>query len=164
MTYADEVLADSPVVYLKLDETSGTTAVDSSGNGNDFTYGSGVSLAAGTNDLGSTVAGSGTAEIASISPPPSSFHDFAIECWVTLDDTSQSGPFVKIGGAGGYVVGVGGTNFTTTGNQLLSAADGSGGVLGSGYVAHCGRAASGCPDVACRHRSVVRLPRHGVGL
>ncbi len=38
MTYASEVLADSPLVYLKLGDTSGTTAVDSSGNGRNGTY------------------------------------------------------------------------------------------------------------------------------
>ncbi len=42
--YADEVIADSPAAYWKLDETSGTTASDSSGNGNHGTYGSGVTL------------------------------------------------------------------------------------------------------------------------
>lgn len=35
MAYADEVLADSPLGYWKLDETSGTTVADSSGNGRD---------------------------------------------------------------------------------------------------------------------------------
>lgn len=37
-TYAQTVLADAPLYYLKFDETSGTTAFDSSGNGRDFTY------------------------------------------------------------------------------------------------------------------------------
>lgn len=37
MTYASEVLADSPYGYWKLDETSGTTAADSSGNGRTLT-------------------------------------------------------------------------------------------------------------------------------
>lgn len=37
-TYAGEVLRDNPVGYWRLGETSGTTAVDSSGNGNDGTY------------------------------------------------------------------------------------------------------------------------------
>lgn len=36
--YAQQVLADSPLLYLKLNETSGTVAVDSSGNGRDGTY------------------------------------------------------------------------------------------------------------------------------
>lgn len=43
MTYASEVLADSPVLYLKLDETSGAVATDSSGNGRNGTH-SGVTL------------------------------------------------------------------------------------------------------------------------
>lgn len=38
MAYVDEVLADSPVVYYRLGEASGTTMVDSSGNGRDGTY------------------------------------------------------------------------------------------------------------------------------
>lgn len=38
MSYSSEVLADSPAIYLKLNETSGTTASDSSGNGNNGTY------------------------------------------------------------------------------------------------------------------------------
>jgi hypothetical protein len=37
MAYEDEVLADLPLIYWRLDETSGTTAADSSGNGNDGT-------------------------------------------------------------------------------------------------------------------------------
>lgn len=38
VTYADEVLSDSPLVYWRLGEASGTTATDSSGNGRDGTY------------------------------------------------------------------------------------------------------------------------------
>lgn len=38
MAYADDVLADSPVAYYKLDETSGSVAVDSSGNGLDGSH------------------------------------------------------------------------------------------------------------------------------
>lgn len=34
MAYSDEILADSPTVYYELDESSGTTVSDSSGNGN----------------------------------------------------------------------------------------------------------------------------------
>ena len=33
MSYQSEVLSDSPVLYLRLNETSGTTVNDSSGNG-----------------------------------------------------------------------------------------------------------------------------------
>lgn len=38
MTYADEVLADSPLAYYRLGESSGTSMVDSSGNGHDGSY------------------------------------------------------------------------------------------------------------------------------
>ena len=40
--YAQVVLADDPVAYYRLDETSGTTARDFSGHGNDGTYIGGV--------------------------------------------------------------------------------------------------------------------------
>lgn len=40
MSYSSYVLSLSPVFYLKLDETSGTVAYDSTGNGRQFTYSS----------------------------------------------------------------------------------------------------------------------------
>lgn len=47
MTYASEVLADSPLLYWRLGDASGTTATDSSGNGRHGTY-------AGSPTLGTT--------------------------------------------------------------------------------------------------------------
>jgi hypothetical protein len=44
LTYAQEVLLDQPLAFWRFDETSGTTAVDSSGHGNDGTYAGGVTL------------------------------------------------------------------------------------------------------------------------
>ncbi len=38
MAYADVVLADSPLAYYRLGESSGTTMTDSSGNGRHGTY------------------------------------------------------------------------------------------------------------------------------
>jgi len=46
ITYAQEVLMDSPLAYWRFNETSGTVAVDSSGNGNDGTYVGNVMLRA----------------------------------------------------------------------------------------------------------------------
>ena len=43
-TYPQAVLADSPAGYWRLQETSGTTAADSSGNGNPGTYTGGYTL------------------------------------------------------------------------------------------------------------------------
>lgn len=51
--YDDAVLALSPVAYLKLDETSGTTAADSSGNGLNGSYVSAPELASAVTPLGS---------------------------------------------------------------------------------------------------------------
>lgn len=45
MTYSAEVLADSPVGYWRLGDSSGATAVDSSGNSHDGTYTNGPTLA-----------------------------------------------------------------------------------------------------------------------
>jgi hypothetical protein len=46
-----EILADSPVGFWKLNETGGTTAADSSGNGRDGTYNSVTLNQAGPTDL-----------------------------------------------------------------------------------------------------------------
>lgn len=44
LSYPATVLADSPIAYWRLDDTTTTTAKDSSGNGNDGTYQGGVVL------------------------------------------------------------------------------------------------------------------------
>lgn len=43
-SYASEVLSDTPLFYFRLGESSGTTMVDSSGNGNNGTYGGAPTL------------------------------------------------------------------------------------------------------------------------
>jgi alpha-tubulin suppressor-like RCC1 family protein/cytochrome c peroxidase len=43
-TYTQTVLGDTPKAYWRLDETTGTTAFDSSGNGVNATYGTGTTL------------------------------------------------------------------------------------------------------------------------
>ncbi|MBT7929215.1 LamG domain-containing protein, partial [Candidatus Peregrinibacteria bacterium] len=48
--------------------------------------------------------------------------NFAISTWVNLDSTSEGGAFVKIGGISpnvGFAIGVGGTNYDDTGNDLI---------------------------------------------
>ncbi len=48
--------------------------------------------------------------------------NFAISTWVNLDSTSESGAFVKIGGTSpnvGFAIGVGGSNYDNTGNDLI---------------------------------------------
>ena len=52
-TYASTVLADSPVAYWRLSETSGTSAADSSGNSHGGTYTStGVTYGAAPDPVG----------------------------------------------------------------------------------------------------------------
>ena len=43
--YASTILADGPLAYFRLDETTGTKLHDSSGNGHDATLSGGVALA-----------------------------------------------------------------------------------------------------------------------
>lgn len=52
MSYDTEVLADTPAGYWKLQDTSGTTAVDSSGNGRNGTYNGTVSTHYALNQTG----------------------------------------------------------------------------------------------------------------
>lgn len=61
--YADEVLADSPFVYWRLDEDAGTEAADATGNGNTGTYQNAPTLgAAGLINEGTAVTFNGTDE------------------------------------------------------------------------------------------------------
>jgi hypothetical protein len=46
MSYSSEVLADSPLAYYRLGESSGTVAADSSGNGRDGAYVGAITLGA----------------------------------------------------------------------------------------------------------------------
>lgn len=86
MAYPDEVLADSPILYWKLDETSGTTAADASGNSN-----TGTISATGVTYSQTGVADGGTALLfdgaagSVVSPslsPASSVVTF--ECWASF--------------------------------------------------------------------------------
>lgn len=87
MTYADEVLADSPLAYWRLGESSGTTLADASGNGRSATLTSGT--------LGTAGALSGDADTA-ITNPLVNIADAAwmevtnitVECWVKFNSTT----------------------------------------------------------------------------
>lgn len=67
--YASEVLADSPLAYWRMGETSGTTITDSSGNGRTGTYSGSVTLGAtglliGDSDKAVTVSNSVVGSVA----------------------------------------------------------------------------------------------------
>lgn len=102
--YSAEVLADSPIGYWRLDETSGTLLADSSGNGRHGTYignpslGNPGAVAGGTAPLLVNNGGNGTGQYgvvphhASLDPSGA----FTLECWVNpVSYQSQSGLIYK---------------------------------------------------------------------
>jgi len=89
VTYAEEVLADSPLAYWKLDEVSGTAANDSSGNGYDGTYASGYTLLQpALINAGTSVDFDGTASAGVDMDATAALRitgDITIEAWVEAD-------------------------------------------------------------------------------
>ncbi|MBT4935184.1 hypothetical protein HON15_00250 [Candidatus Woesearchaeota archaeon] len=67
--------------------------------------------------------------------------DFTISTWVNLDSASEGGAFVKIGGTSpnqGFAIGVGGSNYDDTGNDLILLYEGirwidTNNVIGTGW-------------------------------
>jgi len=102
--YKAVVLADSPVAFWMLNETSGTTAYDSSGNGNTGTYIGGPTLGASTglSGLPSGVALNGSGQYVSV---PGSASLGAISTAFTVEGWFNMGLVT-----GGYLGSMGGTN------------------------------------------------------
>jgi hypothetical protein len=95
MSYSAEVLADSPVGYWRLNETSGSTVVDSSGNGLNGSYINSPTLNQSSAITGGrSVLFNGTNQYASI-PHNSLINvtELSLECWAnwqtTPNDTGQ---------------------------------------------------------------------------
>ncbi len=132
MSYASTVLADSPVIFLQLDETSGTSAADSGSNGVAWTYQTGVTLGvtAPFSVGGTAINPPGTTPAAVLSTPPASVaspRGTSIEISVNIPTTSLKGEFVDLGnGSNGWSVGVGSGSFDTVGNNLIVLQEGAG--------------------------------------
>ena len=98
--YRDEVLSDSPVAYWRLDELSGTTASDSSGNGNHATYVDGMTLGAPSllpDDPHTAARANGTTGyIESNSVFLSTTNGITVEAWFALDSLSADGAHVLV--------------------------------------------------------------------
>ena len=95
------MLADSPEAYWRLDETSGTTANDSSGNGLNGTLAGGVMLGAVgglTSDTDAAMSFDGSTGYVSL---PSGFSDFTggltIEAWIYPTSTGSWARVVDLG-------------------------------------------------------------------
>jgi hypothetical protein len=96
VSYVSEILADSPVAYWRLGETSGTTAVDSSGSGHSGTYGGTLTLAqtgvlAGDADK-SVLFGGGTVDLGTAAYLDFS-GNFTWEGWIKTTSTAVSAVF-----------------------------------------------------------------------
>lgn len=88
--YQATVLADAPVAYYRFEEVAGTSALDSSGNGNTGTYNNGPLLAqAGLPQLGLAVAFDGIDD--HVVTPRTVATDFTLELWLRTTATSPAG-------------------------------------------------------------------------
>jgi len=88
--YQATVLADSPVAYYRFEEVSGTSALDSSGNGNTGTYTNGPLLAqAGLPQLGRAVSFDGIND--HVVTPRTVATNFTLELWLRTTATSPAG-------------------------------------------------------------------------
>ena len=103
-TYPTVVLADSPAGYWRFDEPSGTTALDSSGHGNDGTYLNGPLLGQTGAFAGSNTAVSFDGINDLVRVPDSNSLDvgdtFSLEGWVKRSSTSGSQTLFSKGGNG----------------------------------------------------------------
>jgi len=89
MTYAEEVLADSPYVWLRFDEESGSTVEDHSGNNRDATIVGGLSRIDGP--IGRAISGSGATnqyvntglDLGTI------LNNSTVEFWIRTTDTTD---------------------------------------------------------------------------
>ena len=88
--YPATVLADVPVAYYRFEEVAGTSAPDSSGNGNTGTYTNGPLLAqAGLPQLGLAVSFDGIDD--HVVTPRTVATDFTLELWLRTTATSPAG-------------------------------------------------------------------------
>lgn len=95
-SYSASVLADSPVAYYRFEETAGTTAADSSGNGNTGTYVNGPLLGqASSPRLGRAVRFDGLDDYVDLARTIGG--TFTIEAWVNTSAPSRTGPQAYVG-------------------------------------------------------------------
>ena len=92
MTYDAAVTADSPVVWLKLADTSGSgTCADSSGNGwtgtpSNVTLGVTGPFTASPSETAGSFTGTGSDVTTTYNPVSNEFAAFTVEAWVNLNN------------------------------------------------------------------------------
>ena len=98
-TYASTIQADGPSIYYRLDESSGTVAGDSSGNGRSAGYGGGYTQGAGgallnDPDPGVSFANGWVSQLVPGPGLPTGNAARSLEAWVK---TTSTGPIVRYG-------------------------------------------------------------------
>lgn len=127
-TYSDEVLADDPAIYLRLGETSGSSAADSSGNNLTGTYQGSPAVGntgALTDDANTSVFLDGTNDF--ISVPDNALLDpgdtFTLEAWIKVSPPISISRNIFDKGANGYDL------FVSTSGILTLAKNGVGDIV-----------------------------------
>lgn len=88
--YQDQVLADGPVAYYRFEETSGTTANDTTANSNNGTYTNGVLIdQPSAANLGRAARFDGIDDY--VSTPRAVSTNFTLELWINTTASSLSG-------------------------------------------------------------------------
>jgi hypothetical protein len=95
-TYPATVMADNPAAYWQLDETSGTVANDSSGNGSNGNYLAGVTLGSpgaitGSSDTSVTLSVSGSYVDVPNTPSLNPTSSVSLEAWVYVNAFTPAG-------------------------------------------------------------------------
>jgi hypothetical protein len=132
--YADLVLADSPTRFYKLDDTSGTTAVDSSGNSSNGTYNNAPTL----NQTSLLYSGAGACVSFDGSNDTMTFSGglngalnsnalVVVDACLNITGTSLAGCFfsVMLDSGKNFALGVGSTTFSGAGNNLIALQQGN---------------------------------------
>lgn len=130
MSYQSEVLADTPWLYWRLDDTSGTTAADTSGNGRTGTYSGSPTLAQSPLITdGTSVLFDATNDYCLSSSAIFNSSTATVEVWFDYDGTAPSP------GANGVLAGCNEGDTSGVGEKLiLLVNDGAGGGLAVFYV------------------------------
>jgi trimeric autotransporter adhesin len=125
--YYNQVIADYPDYYFRLGETSGSTALDSSGFNRNGVHSNTVlnsaSLLVGDSNKATYFNGANS-QIVFSNIYTSSGGVFSLDLLVNLSSTNLKGTFVKIGGSSnGFGIGVGGSSLDNNGNNLIGLAE-----------------------------------------
>ncbi len=109
-TYVEEILADTPAIYLRFGELLGATAQDSSGNVHNGTYHNGFVLGetgALFEDISTSVHLDGVTNTNITVPDHVDLDlddDFTIEAWVKLDGLPSGSSYIVDKGTNGYAL------------------------------------------------------------